>query len=283
MSSSRWSQEDLAVVKAAVRTCPVADVADLFGVSVSAIRSLCKARGWRIKGRARPWTKREDARLRALFGRAEAAAIGRELGRSASGVWARGQKLGLARRNRRPGRGEAWEVELRRLNAEGWTDSEIARHLGCGREQLSEFRRAFGLPNNGLGPRRRAQVAAKTREQLAAAGCASLAELKGRVVRARARALGWPDDLRERAVQMLEALYQHGPMTREQLAAAVRMRWKGTRASLHSNDREGPYLAHLMSRGLVVRLGRLVRRAGRGKSVHVYSLALDVEKRPAAG
>jgi hypothetical protein len=67
-------------------------------------------------------------------------------------------------------------------------------------------------------------------------------------------------------------------MTRPQIAEAVGMPWKGSRASLRSNDPEGSYLAHLIARGLVVDLGRLVKEGGQGRNRHLYSLAIDVEK-----
>ena len=118
-----------------------------------------------------------------------------------------------------------------------------------------------------------------------AAGLPNLAALRAAVFRDRARASGWPEDLRPRAVQILNALWDRGPMTRTEIALAIglRINYGGPheiRKILKSNDAEGSYLAHLLARGLLVDLGRVgtVVGQGRGRSVHVYSLPLTIER-----
>jgi DNA-binding IclR family transcriptional regulator len=89
-----------------------------------------------------------------------------------------------------------------------------------------------------------------------------------------AKESGWPDDLRPRAVQILNLLASHGmPLTRKQIAEKIGMPWKGSRKSLHSNDKEGSYLANLQARGLVIKLGKIANtNCGRGSGVSLYTL-----------
>lgn len=89
---------------------------------------------------------------------------------------------------------------------------------------------------------------------------------------------GWPSDLRPRAVQILDLLYQYGPKTRRQIVEATGMPWLGSRKSLHSNDPEGSYLAHLVARGLVVRSIKVVKGRGKGGSCDLYSIAPHVRR-----
>ena len=94
------------------------------------------------------------------------------------------------------------------------------------------------------------------------------------------RGLGLPSDLRPRAVAILNALYDRGPMTRRELADVIGMPWKGSRKSLASNDPEGSYLAHLAARGLVraVKRGNRVTGRGRGHSTNVYMIPLTIKR-----
>jgi len=67
-------------------------------------------------------------------------------------------------------------------------------------------------------------------------------------------------------------------MTRRQLAAAIGMPWKGSRKSLCGNGPGGSYLATLMRRGLVVVQKRAVKASGKGKSVDLYMIPLQVKR-----
>ena len=225
----------------------------------------------------RPWTERELAIMRRDYHRIPSPVLGLRLGRTARSVYMKAKDLGLATQHRTD-TGPAFQAELSRLNALGWADPEVAAALGCERHTVSRWRGILGLPARTFSERNRRNVAGKTAEQCRAAGVGSLAEVRVLVFRRRAVESGWPADLRPRAVAILDALAARGPMTRREIADAVGMPWKGSRASLCSNDPEGCYLGHLMARGLVVDLGRVVRGPGRGGSAHLYSLGLNVER-----
>jgi hypothetical protein len=133
----------------------------------------------------------------------------------------------------------------------------------------------------------RQKVAEKTRQQLQRAGLPSIGHLRVEAFKKYARDHGWPEDLQVREVQILNAMWDRGPMTRREIAAAIGMPWKGTRKSLMGNRIGGSYLATLMRRGMVVNLGRIVKhpdagkggRAGQGKNCCVYSLSPTVQRR----
>ena len=224
------------------------------------------------------WTPDEVEALRQLYRRVPAHEIAELLGRTKSQVQQAGSRYGFHK--------EAcpWDARtiarLRRLHARGWSDTEIAKAIGSERHVVGERRAKLGLPSVLWSGHQRRRVAAKTREQLRKAGVPTLGALRVKVYRDRARAAGWPEDLRPRAVQILSVLWERGPQTRRQLADAIGMPWKGARHSLTSNDPEGSYLAHLARRGLVVRLGRHVKRpgAGRGSSTNLYSLPLGIRR-----
>lgn len=224
----------------------------------------------------------EDQILLDLYGDIPARSLAKHMRRSVGFVYRRAAALGLS--ESRPNHGPEFDGFIRAKHELGWSDSEIADawsdRIGrpVDRHTVSEHRRKFGLPSNALSEHRRQLVRQKTEEQLREAGVETLAELRAKVFRERARAAGWPEDLRPRAVQILNALWDKGPRTRRQLADDLGMPWKGSRKSLVSNDPEGSYLAHLVNRGLVVRLKRAkpVTGQGRGKSVDVYSLPLNI-------
>lgn len=230
-----------------------------------------------MSGRA--WTDREIAFLQQRHGEMPLLKIAELLGRSPSSTYQLAARLGLVTHRRRtPAERERLEAQIRRWHARERSDAEIAAKIGAAREWVSEVRRRMGLPAHGQSARFRRRVAANTRRQCRAAGVRSLAEIRLASFRRRAREAGWPEDLRPRAVQILEVLYQRGPMTRRQIAEAIGMPWKGSRKSLASNDPQGSYLAHLQARGLVVRLGRVVKGKGSGHSVNLYAVPLWIEK-----
>lgn len=174
------------------------------------------------------------------------------------------------------------ESFIRLKHAEGWSDAEIARVTMCDRHRIGELRRGLRLPSNKDNERHRNRVRRKTERQLEREGVPTLAALRSKVFHERARAAGWPDDLRPRAVQILNVLWEKGPRTRRQLCDDIGMPWKGSRKSLVSNDPEGSYLAHLVARGLVVILPRAhrVTGKGRGRSQNLYSLPLFIQRGP---
>ena len=224
------------------------------------------------------WTDEEIGELRRLFGTMTAADIGKRINRSPSSIHYMAEKLGIAtkKRNTRPQVEEA----IRRRHPQGWSDQEIADELGFHRKWVQEIRCQMGLPANTFSEHRLKKIARKTREQVARAGFKSLAEVRAKAFRDYAKACGWPDDLRPRAVQILNALWEHGPMTRREITEAVGMPWKGSRKSLVSNDPGGSYLAYLQRRGLVVVLprARQVLGQGKGRSQHIYMLSPTIQR-----
>jgi len=240
----------------------------------------CRANCARRPGDPRIWSDAEKQLLRRDYRRRPAAAIAADIGRPVDQVRAAAQRLGLTipQRIGTP----AFEAFLRERSAAGWSDTEIgAAWGGVCRHAVTGLRARLGLASNAYSPHVRAKIRQATREQCRREGVANLAELKAKRFRQAARRCGWPEDLRPRSVQILNALWDRGPMTRRQIADAIGMRWKGSRASLSSNDPEGSYLAHLQARGLVVRLGRFAQSrsaAGRGSRCYVYSLPPWIER-----
>lgn len=238
---------------------------------------------WPITTRGK-WTKEEQRFARKYWSQMTAAEIAECLGRTERAVFRFCRRVGLSeQRQPRPG----LEKHIREQHKLGWSDREISdawnqQHpeLKVSREWVSEIRREkLQLPQNRFSTHIRQNVARKTAEQLRALGLKSLAEVKSKKYREFAARMGWPADLRPRAVQILNVLYEQGPQTRKQLAAAIGMPWKGSRKSLVSNDPEGSYLAHLIHRGLVISLGRLVKGKGSGSSTQLYALPPHITRK----
>ena len=225
----------------------------------------------------RLWTQDDLDYLRRWHGRRPVPLIAHALKRTVSSTYRKAVQCGLST-GKQSQLGTKLESFLREKHALGWSDAEIATAFGCERHTVGDWRKRFGLASNAYSEHFRRRVARKTRQQLRTAGVGSLKDLQVEAWRQRAREMGWPEDLRWRSIQILEALYTRGPLTRREIAEAIGMPWKGSRKSLVSNDPEGSYLAHLQARGLVIRLGRVVRGKGSGYSTNLYSLALHVQK-----
>ena len=236
-----------------------------------------------------PWTPAECEYVRVCrAAKVPASIIAKYLpGRTAKGVFQRARTMGLSV----PQRFRATDMVqfIRDRNAQGWSDSEIAAARGVDRHAVTHVRKELGLPWNRFSDHVRRKAAAKTAEQCRAAGLASLAAVRAKAFRDYARAQGWPDDLRPRAVQILNAIWDRGPMTRRELARAIGMpdvydRPHGEASVLASNDAEGSYLANLIARGLLVAMKRAGRVTGRGKgrSVDVYTLPIGIKRRKVA-
>lgn len=232
---------------------------------------------------SRVWTPEQIETARANRGRLTAAEIAKLVGKSPSGVHQLFNRLGLsAKRKQRP---ELLTL-IKEKHALGWSDAEVAAEWNrlhpddrLAREWICEVRRdKLKLPHNAYSDHRRQKVAAKTREQVAAAGLKTLAEVRVKAFRDFAKRQGWPDDLRPRAVQILKLLYETGPKTRREICDAIGMTWRGSRKSLCSNDPEGSYLAHLQARGLVIQLSRVVKGKGSGHSVSKYAVAPHIRR-----
>lgn len=225
----------------------------------------------------RAWTPEEDALLRLFYGDeneplSEFVAV---LKRPLGSIYQHAALLGL----RRPGwrrMTAADEAEIRRLHGEGLTDQDIAARLDGGwcRSGVSRARRTMGLPVNAaavLEARRRG-----VRTQHERLGIRHGGDLRRLAFQSYAAENGWPQDLRPRAVQMLNALARHGPLDRPRLAAVIGVPWRGSRKSLKGNGPGGSYLAQLLAAGLVVYVHRAV--SGRGKGGRVPGLYLLTAK-----
>ena len=218
------------------------------------------------------WTERDIAYLQRWYGRKSACEIAEQLGKTKGSVYQFASAHGLSTpKTQRPSRVMV-QRKIRQLHPKGYSDSEIAAVVGCSREWIGEVRRKMGISAHICHERYRARVREKTAEQCRKAGVPNLGTLRAQIHRERAAAAGWPEDLRPRHVQILNLLYDHGPKTRREIAEALGMPWKGSRKSLHSNDPEGSYLAHLMKRGFVVCFRRKVQQGGQGKNVSLYMI-----------
>jgi hypothetical protein len=223
------------------------------------------------------WNVDGDNYLRKHYGQVPAKQIAACLGVTVVSVFRRADRLGLTTKMDRGL--VAWRKQkIRELNAQGWSDSEIAATVGITRREICNHRKRMGLASNRNNERYRQRVAAKTREQCAKAGVDSLAEIRAREFRKLAAGLGWPEDLQVRSVQILETLYARGPMTRRQLAKAIDIRWPNVHRAFNSKQANGgSYLSDLQHRGLVVRLPKAVSGTGKGSSCDLYMLGLEVE------
>jgi hypothetical protein len=277
---SRWTQTEYDSLRAHVGKMSLREIAAEMGRSYDAVSRAAQRIGLRsefVPANKQPWSDAEIRVLRRDYRKKRTSDIAAALGRERKQVFNKAFELGLCRKQRI--RHAELEKLVREKHALGWSDAEIAAAFGCERHTIGIVRKKLGLPASGRGQHYRERVRQKTAEQLAAAGVATLGQLRAKVYAARSQAAGWPAGLRPRAVEILNALWERGPQTRRQLAAAVGMPWHGSRKSLHSNDREGSYVANLMARGLVVKLGRVVKGKGSGHSVCLYSLPMGIERR----
>jgi hypothetical protein len=230
----------------------------------------------------RYWTEQETARLVAAWaGVRQGTRTARQVlaefpGRTLQSIRSRISMIHQAGQVPQKKLPDNWQDLFRQWNAQGWTDADIANETQVTRRYVSFLRKEMGLPDNNLSQLRIERVKAKTREQLAAAGCASLGEVRATRFRQFAVEHGWPEDLRVRGVQILELLLIEPALTRREISDRLGLEWKGARKSLVSNDPEGSYLANLAARGLVIKSPRVAsgetgKRKRHGKTVCYYS------------
>lgn len=222
------------------------------------------------------WTTEEIELVRSLYRKKTAQEIGVMVDRSAKSVHQIALKIGIVER-RKPGAHERRCDLIRKYHAKGWSDSEIARLIKIERRSVGKIRSKLGLIANDRNERYRKKVAKRTKDQCTKAGVRNLAEVRVLAYRSFARKLGWPEHLSPRAVQFAELMYQHGPLTRRQIATLSGLPWIGSRKSLASGTAGGSYLAELQRAGLVVRLPKAVTRKGRGNQESLYMLGMGVE------
>lgn len=247
------------------------------------------------------WTAAEDAELARDYRNVPAGELARRFGVGVSAVRNRACVVGavVPQGVRRAG----FEDYLRRRNAEGWSDSEIAASWGrtC-RHAVTAARRRLGLPSNHKSPRVIAKIREAARRQCQREGVPNLGALRAKIYADRSRAMGWPADLPWRAGQILTLLWENGPMTRRQIVLALRPdlgpdptcvqmnKALGDNDVVNGRRRPNSYLATLARRGLIIRLPRTIQRtdlpAGQrqGRNVDLYTLPLTIERRtPDAG
>jgi hypothetical protein len=269
-----WTASDLDELRRAwADGLPVPLLARAFGRTEAEVLDQVRRLGLR-----RFWQESELATVRRMWGRHEAAAIAAALpGRSVTSVYRVATKLGLPRLWRR--HPPEFIAAIRRLHRQGLDDVAIAGRLGSDRETVHAVRYArLGLPPNEAAILAKRRKGVKT--QFARLGIRSGGELRQLGYRRFAARNGWPEDLRPREVQILNALAARGvPMTRPELARAIGMRTDredrpGHVALLAGNGPGGTYTASLLRRGLLVALKRASVVHGRGKrrSRDLYAL-----------
>jgi hypothetical protein len=283
--SRRWTEAELDFVRRHVTTLSHAQIGARLNRPKGSIKALVNRSG--LSDGTLRFTDQEKLLVRKMISEnASDSEIATSIGKKVASVGRLRRKMGFAKKL--CPLGDSFETFIFVKHAEGLSDTEIASqwtsmHPGCAavdRHTIAERRGRHQLPDNRFSEHARKRVAAKTKEQLAAAGLENLAQLRVRAHRERAIASGWPSDLRLRQTQILSALWAHGPMTRIEIAEKIGMPWKGSRTSLTGNDREGTYLANLIARGLVVNLGRKIYNGGPSKNTCVYSIPLFLERTP---
>jgi hypothetical protein len=277
-----WSEWDVAFIERYAGIVPLKTIARVLVRDNRDVLDRARVLGRSMR---QSWTDHECGVIREKFRKVPAPEIGRELGRSKTDIYRKARLLGLCvpQRFREPD----MIAFIREKNAAGWSDGEIARSRGIDRHAVAHVRRELRLPCNARSEHVRAKVAQKTREQLAAAGLPSIGHLRVEAFKKFARDSGWPEDLQNREVQILNLMWDRGPMTRREISDGIGMPWKGIRNSLMGNRKGGSLLATLVRRGLVVNLGRVAKhpdcgkgnRAGQGRSVCIYSLSPTIQRR----
>lgn len=314
-----WTEaEDARLRELYGTTLSVAEIAERIGRTDGACRLRAQVLG--LRRPAQGWTATEDVALREGWGKVRTRELARRLGKSPGAVKQRARRLGLdsgwhytaadkslvrelypthtaEQIAARVGRSVAsvyrlahrlglhkhphWTDEeidaVSDLNAEGLCDRVIAERLGHTLDQVKHIRQRFGWPHYP-------DVEAKRRaveNQRQTLGIRSGGQLRRLAYQRFAERNGWPEDVRPREVQILNALAARGvPMSKRELCAAIGMsdraafRSGNRRILLSGNGPGGTYTASLAARGLIVRLvraGTVVER-GKGHSVDLYVL-----------
>ncbi len=264
-----WDAQSLQMLRDLYGTMPVRDLAARMGRTESSIKT--KAKILKVHNAGRFWSEDQVEIIRQQYRKTPTAELAARFGRSIQSVHRLAHKLRLVvpRFVFTP---EHDQVICDR-HAQGWSDREIAELLGCDRHALSSRRAGLGLPRlygrsgDPGHPRYRDRVRRRTALQLQEKGLRSLADLRSEAYRQFARENGWPDDTPPRAVQILNLLAVHGPLTRQQMVDRLGIdahgRVKLNRAMSSSRDRS-TYLAWLQKRGLICYLHQAESGQGRG-------------------
>ena len=229
----------------------------------------------KMKSDRRFWTAKERAYLRRWYGRRACADIAAKLDRSNKAVYLEAIAQGVAAKKARWAAND--ERALRRLNATGWTDTEVAAKLGRDRHCVSLHRKRLGLPSNAYGLRWRERNRAQRRRQLATYGVRNFGELRGKRFREFASQRGWPG-LSLRGAQIADLLYERGPHTRREICEALGMPTHddNQKKQLCCRVPGGMYTAELIRAGVAVALTRKRNMSGKGRNVTEYHIAPGV-------
>lgn len=226
----------------------------------------------------RSWTAAEDDYLRRRFADTACRVLALKLDRGVAGVYSRAHNLGLSKGF--PRLDPKLIAKIPKLHAKGLTDQAIADQIGIERRYVSRLRRdKFHLPVNAEAVRDAARRGVQ--KQLKTLGLSSPTQLRTRAFRLYAAENGWPEDLRPREVQILNALATHGPMTRAQISARIGMRSRLSSPAngrlplyLTGNGPGGSYTASLLHRGFICYVHRSQKtgRRGHGRMAGLYML-----------
>jgi hypothetical protein len=269
------------------------EIGELLGRTGIAVRSRLKVLG--CVDRSRFWSEEHKLLVRKHYGRIPTKELAAIVGRSVQKIYALANRLGILL-------GWHWKPEERQALrdyiaarwADQWSDREIERgwneahpELATERGWISEVRRSMKLKSHGSGSTRfRLRVAEKTKEQLAKAGLPSIGHLRREAFKSFCTRQGWPQVTRPRLAQIMNLLYEQGPKTLPEIAAAIGVRWRTDKRrpngiGLPGNGPGGSYTAELMRLRLVVRLGRKAKYGpGRGQSRFLYAIAPGVVRGP---
>jgi len=272
-----WTSRELRYLREHYKEgCP-AGVAALISTAlnrtVASVRSRAKLLGLQTRKLFTP----EEIEYVKAHAHESSLAVCRKLGRDHHAVLNLRWRLGIGRKH--ADFGPRFVTFIREKAYQGWTATEMAKEWRCDRHAVSRRCKLLGISLERWSPRQISRVRKKTREQCRKAGVSSLAAVRVKAFKDYARRYGLPEDLLPREVQIINFLCRNGPSTRRQIAAGVGFPWKGSRKSLTGNRPEGTYLMHLINRGFVVNLGRVVKGKGSGYSTCLYSVPLTFERK----
>jgi hypothetical protein len=270
------------------------EIGELLGRTAVAIRSRLKVLG--CVDRSRFFTDQQKSLVREHYGRMPTKELAASIGRSVQKIYALAHRMGLDQGvHWPPGQRQALRNYIAARHAEERSDGEIARGWNAEHPELSTDRRWVSevrkdqcrLPAHGMRSKRfRARVAEKTKEQLVKAGLPSIGYLRLEAYKSFCVRQGWPQVSRPRLAQILNLLYEQGPKTLPEIAAAIGVRWRTDKRhpngiGLPGNGPGGSYTAELTRLGLVVRLGRKAKYGpGRGQRRFLYAMAPGVVRGP---
>jgi len=223
----------------------------------------------------RPWTKQEREFVRYWYKRRPALDIAAEINRTLKAVYLQAMDMGLTA-------ARSWwsakdERLMKRYNAAGWSDTDIAAKLKRDRHCVSLHRKRAGLPSNAYGQRWRERNKQQRRRQCKDYGVRNMGEYRSKRFNEFAAQRGWPG-LSVRGSQIADLLYEHGPHTREEICRALKMPTHddNQRKRLAGNVPGGMYTAELIRAGVIIGLTRKRRNGGQGCNVTEYTIAPGV-------